>query len=162
VIAVPIQITDFHVDLVRGFLSGEHERITPMLEAIRVDEVEGTGVLLYAAFVEAVHRRFTGSPRSDIIRFVADVRIRHESAPVPDEDVIRAGGIPCPIKQASAETLIIDALSGRNPEGLTDLEKGQRIPLLAELIEEVQLSGEALGSFLAVARGYAERIAANL
>ena len=159
---MPIQITDFHVDILRGFLKDEHERIRPMLELVRVDEAEGLSVLMYAAFVEAVHRRFTGSARSDIIRFVADIRMRHEADPVPEDLVTLAGGVLVPVKQASAEKLIIAALSGTHPEGLTALEKGQRIPLLADLIEEAQRSNEALESFLAAARNYAEQIAGSL
>jgi hypothetical protein len=101
---VPIKITAFHVDLVRGFLEGEHERIAPMLKLISQNEVEGTSVLMYAAFVEAVHHRFTGSPRSDIIRFVADTRIR------------RGRNAP-PINPGQAEKLIIAALGGDHPLG---------------------------------------------
>lgn len=144
---MPIQITAFHVDLVRGFLEGEDERIAPMLKLIPRNEVEGTGVLMYAAFVEAVHRRFTGSPRSDIIHFVADIRIR------------RGRNAP-PIKPAVAEKLIIAALSGTVAEGLTDLEKAQEIILLAELIEDERLSEDEMDAFLGDALRYADEIAA--
>lgn len=144
---MPIQITAFHVDLVRGFLEGEHERIAPMLKLISRNEIEGTGVLMYAAFVEIVHRRFTGSPRSDIIHFVADARIR------------RGRNAP-PIKPAVAEKLIIAALSGTHVEGLTDLEKGQQIILLAELIEDEQMSEDEMDDFLTYTLRYADEIAA--
>ena len=146
---MPVKITAFDVDLVRGFLEGEDERIAPMLPYISRNEVEGTGILMYAMFVEAVHRRFTGSPRSDIIRFVANARIR------------RGRNAP-PINAANAEKLIIAALSGTRAEGLTDVEKAQQIILLAELIEDERPTEDQLDAYLTVALQYADHIAARL
>ena len=147
--AVPVQITDWHLALVRGFLRQDDAKIAPMLQAVPQNEVEGTGVLMYAAFAEAVHRRFTGRPRADIIRFVADSRVR------------RGRNAP-PVNPTIAERLIIAALSGSPVHGLTELQRAQHIILLSELVEDEAFTDAQLDAFLGVARTHAERIAAGL
>lgn len=147
---MPVQITDWHVDLVRTFLCQDDEKLKPMLGLMpRTNKPDGTTVLLRAAFVEAVLRRFTGKTRADVIRFVAHTRVR------------RGRNAP-PIDPAAAETVIISALAGTETEGLTDLQKAQHIILLAELIEDENPTDAELDEFLTAARTYAERLAATL
>lgn len=145
-----IQITDWHVAWVRAFVSQDAETLKPMLEQTpRTNEPDGTTVLLRAAFVQAVRRRFAAKTRADVIRFVAHARIR------------RGRNAPS-IDPAVAETLILAVLNGTATEGLTDLQKGQHIILLSELMEDEALTADELETFLAEARTYAEQIAATL
>jgi len=147
---MPVEVSDWHVDLVRTFLRQDDGKLKPMLGQMpRTYEVDGTGVLLWAAFVEATFRRFPDGNVADIIRFVAHVRIR------------RGRNAP-PISPAAAEKLIISALTATEADGLTDLEKGQHIILLSELIEDEALTDAQLDAFLDVARTHAKHIAASL
>lgn len=143
-----MRITDWDVDLVRTYVRQDEATMRSMIPAIRrSNEVDGTALLIRAAFVQAVRRRFAGATRADVIRFVAHARIR------------RTRNAP-PIDPAVAEHVIIAALNGTRTEGLTDLQKGQHIILLSELIDDEQPTDEGLERFLAEARTYAEQLAA--
>ena len=147
---MPIAITDWHVAWVRAFLRQDMETLKPMLERTsRTNEPDGTTLLLRAAFVEAVRRRFVGGTRADVVRFVAHSRIR------------RGRNAP-PVDPAVAEKLIMEVLTGTPADGLTDLQKGQHIILLSELVEDEDLTAPELEAFLADARTYAEQVAATL
>jgi len=147
---MPIQVTDWHVAWVRAFVSQDMETLKPMLaQTPRTNEPDGTTLMLRAAFVEAIRRRFVGGTRADIVRFVAHARVR------------RGRDAP-PIDPAVAEKLILEVLTGTPADGLTDLQKGQHIILLSELVEDEELTPEALDAFLDDARVHAERIAATL
>ena len=147
---MPIAITDWHVELLRNYLRQDPDRFQPMLrEMPNADEVDGSGVIMYAAFVEAVVRRFVGQTRGDVIRFVAHSRIRRgREAP--------------PIDPAAAEKLSVAALDGGRAEGLTDLQRAQHVILLGELIEDEDPSESELEDFLATVRASAERLAATM
>lgn len=147
---MPVEVTDWHVDLIRTFLRQDDDRLRPMLGLMpRTYELDGTGVLLWAAFVEAAFRRFPDGSVADIIGFVAHARVR------------RGRNAP-PINPSAAEKLIVSALTATEPTGLTDLEKAQHIILLSELIEDEDLTDAQLDAFLAAARTHAEHIAAAL
>ena len=147
---MPVEITDWHVDLVRTYLRQDDERLRPMIAMLpRTNEPDGSALLLRAAFVEATHRRFTGMTRADIVRFVAHARIR------------RGRNAP-PIDPAAAEKLIIAALTATRTEDLTELQRAQQIILLSELIEDEQPTDAELEDFLTTARTHAERLAATL
>ena len=145
-----VAVSDWHVELLRAYLRQEPERFQPMLRQMpRADEVDGSGVVMYAAFVEAVRRRFVGRTRADVIRFVAHARVRRgREAP--------------PIDPSAAEKLIVAALGGGRAEGLTDLQRAQHIILLGELIEDEGLSTAELEDFLATVRASAEQLAASM
>lgn len=145
-----MQITDWDVDLVRAYVRQDEAKMRSMIPTMRrSNEVDGTALLIRVAFVQAVRRRFAGATRADVIRFVAHARIR------------RTRNAP-PIDPAVAEHVIIAALNGMRTEGLTDLQKGQHIILLSELIEDEQPTEEGIEALLAEARTYAEQLAATL
>jgi hypothetical protein len=147
---VPVEITDWHVDLLRTYLRQDDAKLRPMARMIGAkDELDGSGVLMWAAFVEACHRRFTRKTGADIVRFVAHARIR------------RGRNAP-PIAPGAAEKLIISALAGTRAEGLTELQRAQHIILLSELIEDAAPTEAELEQFLTAARTYAERLAATV
>jgi hypothetical protein len=147
---MPIKITDWHIAWVRAFVSQDAEQLKPMLGQMpHTCEPDGTSVMLRAAFVQAVSRRFGGQTRADIVRFVAHARIR------------RGRNAP-PIDPAVAEKLIMAVLTGTPTEGLTNLQQAQHIILLSELIEDENPTDAELDRIMAEARTFAERIAATV
>jgi len=147
---MPVEITDWHVRLVRAFVTQDVEALKPMLSHIpKSDEPDGTVLMLRAAFFEACRRRFDGGTRADVIRFVSHARIR------------RGSNAP-PIDPAAAEKLVMEVLTGAPAEGLTDMEKSLYILLLGELIEDENPTWDQLDAYLESARTRAERIAATL
>jgi len=101
--------------------------------------------LLTAAFHVAVHRRFAGRPRADVIRFVAHARIR------------RGPGGPNKLEPLPAEQVIIAALTGTKPEGLTPWQRAKSLILLNELIDDEHLSEPDLEAFITEAVQLASR-----
>ena len=145
-----VEITDWDADLVRTYLRQDDEKLRSMVSGITPRaEIDGAGLLLRAAFVEAAYRRFEGGTRADVIRFVAHARIR------------RGRNAP-PIDAAAAERLIVAALTGGRAEGLTELQRAQQVILLGELVEDEDLTEAELEAFLQTVRGHAERLAASL
>lgn len=100
--------------------------------------------LLTAAFHLAVHRRFAGKPRAEVVRFVAHARIR------------RGLGGPNKLEPWPCEQVILDALTGTRTEGLTAWQRAKGLILLNELIEDEDLTRPELESFVATAVRLAE------
>lgn len=145
-----VVITDWDVDLLRTYLRQDDVKLRPMIAQInRSTEIDGTGLILRAAFVEATRRRFDGATRADVIRFVAHARVR------------RGRNAP-PIDPGAAEQLIVAALTGTRTGGLTELQRAQQIILLSELVEDENPTGPELDEFLASSRTYAEQLAVAL
>lgn len=92
-----------------------------------------------AAFNLAVYRRFAGKTRADVILFVAHARIRY------------GPGGPNKLEPGPCEHLIISALTGTRPEGLTKWQRAKSLILLNELIQDEQLTEDQLEEFIAEA-----------
>lgn len=147
---MPVEVTDVHAQLVRSFLTDDTELMNSLLRRVpKSNEPDGTSVLLWCAFVEAVRHRFNGGTSADVIRFVAHARVR------------RGRNAPS-IDPAVAEKLIFQVLRGTSTDDLTDLQKAQHIILLSELVEDEQFDDASLDGFLTVALQYADRLAATL
>lgn len=145
---MPVPVTDWDVDLVRTYLLQDAARLRPMVSRLGTNpEVDGAGIMLRAAFVEAVHRRFAGRTRAEVVRFVAHARIR------------RGRNAP-PLDPGASERLIIAALTGTRTDGLTEPQRAQQVILLGELIEDAAPTAPELEDFLSAARTYADRLAA--
>lgn len=95
-------------------------------------------MLLTAAFHVAVRRRFAGATRADVIRFVAQARIR------------RGKGGPNRLEPVPCERAIIEVLTGE-PARLTPWQRTKNFLLLNELIDDERLSETELEEFIAEA-----------
>jgi hypothetical protein len=72
-------VTDDVVATMRAYLSGDREQFQRRNEALAPGDRKAFRALLTAAFMEAVERRFGGgTPRDEIIDFVAELRGRDD------------------------------------------------------------------------------------
>lgn len=144
-----VPITGLHVAALRALLARRGEEYRELAgRLVSDDDHEGLLRLVYAAFFEAVDRRFAEDGQlageAAIIDFVAEVRAG--SAYAAEE-----------IDPAHAER-IISFLLGRGGIGDIDHDAGTRcqIVLLVELIEAADLGDTGLDAFVAKARSMAE------
>lgn len=140
-----MEVGDEHVAALRAMLRNELEAYK-RLYSVAIEK--SFGMLLAAAFVQAVERRF-GERRSvnDIIRYVAAARARQGNAadqidPLAAERLIRA---------ALGET---SAVAGMDE----DLHAGTQVAVLDELVTDEHFDDAGLEEFLARSRARAERI----
>lgn len=111
------------------------------------DLAEGYGELVYATFVLLARRRFSSTWRlADVVRYVADVRVRLDA---PGD----------PIDPFSAEILIRRAL-GDTVTGDLDQETRARtqLILMISLAEDETLADRELDSTLSQARAMADQL----
>ena len=140
-------VTDEQVAALRSYLQGDPAEYLPAHQnLIDTGGAEGYGVLVYAAFVQAVRRTYgpTYDP-ADIIHFVADLR-----AFLSD--------LPDLIHPRAAENLIRRALGDPVTDDLDEETKARtQLVLLTVLAADAQLDGAALEEFLNTARTTANR-----
>lgn len=141
-------VTDNQVATLRAFLVGdmdEHHRLRGQL-ADEPDKV-GYTALIAAAFWEAVERRFpSGTPKSEVIRFVGDVRSR-----APEADEL--------LDQDAAERMILAVFTDESIAGLdTRTVVSHEVTLLSALVADEQLDDDKLDGFLAAARKVADQL----
>lgn len=94
-------------------------------------------MLLTAAFHVAVHRRFAGKTRAEVIRFVAHARIR------------RGPYGPNKLEPLPCERAIIEILTGEPAKDLTPWQRTKNFLLLNELVDDEHLSDAELEEFIA-------------
>lgn len=94
-------------------------------------------MLLTAAFHVAVRRRFAGRTRAEVIRFVAQARIR------------RGPYGPNKLEPLACERAIIEVLTGEPAEQLTPWQRTKNFLLLNELIDDEHLSEPEMEEFIA-------------
>lgn len=127
-----VRVTRQDVWLLRAHLRGQLAR-TAILSACNPPWRKL--ILMRAAFVLAVHRRFAGQSRGEVVKFVAAVRIRRgKYTPFHDQPLL-------------AERLIMSAASGA-PSGLTQWQTAHYLLLLSELIEDEQLDTAGTEQFI--------------
>lgn len=95
-------------------------------------------MLLMAAFHVAVRRRFAGKTRAEVIRFVAQARIR------------RGPYGPNKLEPLLCERAIIEVLTGE-PARLTPWQRMKNYILLNELVDDEHFSDAELEEFIAEA-----------
>jgi hypothetical protein len=144
--AVPVEITDLPIAVLRAVLANDFDTHDRLIERLDRTRSEAYGLLLAAAFFEAVDRRFAkGYTRSDIIQLVASVRARFEQSG-RDLD-------PC-----VAERLMLSVLE--DVPGIEDLDHDTVVPIQvvfsAALIHDAQLDDVGLEQFLSVVQEIAE------
>lgn len=103
-----VTVTDQHVAVLRAYLAGDFDKFRQINGNFGegVDSWEGDGVLLSAAFFEAVDRRFTKSHTlAEVIVFVSSVRARFEETGTN-------------IDPRAAERLILSALGDDDADDL--------------------------------------------
>ena len=141
-------VTDLQVATLRAQLAGdvdEHRRLLAQFDG-KSDGVPYV-TLTNAAFFEAVEHKFNGDTTADeIIEFVADVRSRSER--------VRASLDP-----RIAERVLLAALTDAD---ISDLDPAQvrrsQTILLNALIADEDLDRASLDTFMATARGLADRL----
>ncbi|HEY0541924.1 MAG TPA: hypothetical protein VGD53_26390 [Actinoallomurus sp.] len=141
-------LSDEHVAALRGFLAFEPDegvRLTGRLA--QTDDLQSYGVLIYAAFVTAVRRRFSPTwTVPEVIGFVASVRAR-------------LLGDEIEIDPRAAELLMRRALGDSVTGDLDDETKARaQILVLAELIADEQLNASGLDQFMGQARALADQL----
>lgn len=141
-------ISDQQVAVLRALLSGDDGHRAALADLSR-DDNAGYSALLAGAFVVAVDRRFTtGTARSEVIGFVANVRSRSGEA----ADIVDPG---------TAEAMIIGVV---NPDVFPDVDAGVLLAhqnvLAAALVADERLDAAGLDAFLAEARSAGERLVA--
>lgn len=141
-------VTDDQVAALRAALAGDpdlHREAYHRLD--RPGGRAGYVVLLTAAFVEAVDRRFARTGTAyDVTDFVTDVRSR--------SDRLAAAIDPSP-----AERLILSCLIDEDTDDIDDETRVRTMmALLGGLIADERLDGEGLDGFLADARKLAGSI----
>lgn len=140
-------LSDEHVASLRGFLAFEPDegvRLTGQLA--QTGDLQSYGVLIYAAFVTAVRRRFSPTwTVPEVIGFVASVRAR------------LLGDVE--IDPRAAELLMRRALGDSVTGDLDDETKARaQVFVLAELIADEQLDASGLDQFMSQARALADRL----
>jgi hypothetical protein len=140
-------LSDEHVASLRGFLAFEPDegvRLTGQLA--QTGDLQSYGVLIYAAFVTAVRRRFSPTwTVPEVIGFVASVRAR------------LLGDVE--IAPRAAELLMRRALGDSVTGDLDDETKARaQVFVLAELIADEQLDASGLDQFMSQARALADRL----
>jgi hypothetical protein len=135
-------VTDQQVAALRAYLAGgSNERVRLHEQLLQSDGLNGYGELVHTAFVTAVRRRFAPIyTRSDVIRFVADIRVLLSERP----DAIH----PC-----AGENLIRRALGEPIADDIDQETRGRtEIVLLAVLIKDEELDDAGLDEFLGSVR----------
>ncbi|MCW2860723.1 MAG: hypothetical protein JWP48_2431 [Actinoallomurus sp.] len=140
-------LSDEHVASLRGFLAFEPDegvRLTGQLA--QTGDLQSYGVLIYAAFVTAVRRRFSPTwTVPEVIGFVASVRAR------------LLGDVE--IDPRAAGLLMRRALGDSVTGDLDDETKARaQVFVLAELIADEQLDASGLDQFMSQARALADRL----
>jgi len=136
-------VTDDEVAVLRAQLAGDQARHQELYR--RLDRSAATRatytVLITAAFIEAVERRFAGKGTpADVISYVADVRSR-------SDDAAEA------LDARAAERLIRGVLTDENTADIDGKTRGAvSIIMLSALVSDEQLDDAGLDAFLAVAR----------
>lgn len=140
-------VTDDEVAVLRAHLAGDQVRYRELYG--RLDRSAGTrttySLLITAAFMEAVERRFAGKgTAADVISYVADVRSR-------SDDVAQA------LDARAAERVIRDVLTDEDIADIDGKTRGQvYIIVLSALVSDEQLDDAGLDAFLAAAREKAD------
>lgn len=141
-----VRITDGHVDALRAFLTGDLPDALRRNEELREGgDLPGYVELIASTFIVAARRRFSSKwSRADVIRYVADVRMKELS----QED----------LDPLIAEILVLHAL-GAEENSLLDEEKWMQnqILLLDAMVQESHLEPLAIDDLLAEARAFAPR-----
>jgi hypothetical protein len=137
-------VTDVQVATLRALLAhewDEHQRLVDRLSDY--ESKRGYSLLLTGAFFEAVEHRFRGKPRSEMIKWVADLRARVDSGDHIDPSI--------------AERLILWVFGKGEIDDLdSKLVQGHQILLTGFLIEERQLDAPELDAFMQQARVFAD------
>jgi hypothetical protein len=134
-------VTDEQAAVLRAFLEGDPETDRMALQMATEERAGAFGALLYAAFSQAVRKRFSPAWTSaDVIGFVASTRL-----------AFRESGLD--IDPRAAETLIREALG--DPV-ITDFNSTVFLLVLVQIILDEELDDDGLTGFLAEARNDAD------
>jgi len=140
-------VTDDEVAVLRAQLAGDQAHYLKLYG--RLDRSAATrttySLLITAAFMEAVERRFVGNgTAADVISYVADVRSRSDDA----AEALNA---------RTAERLIRDVLTDEDTEDIDGKTRGQvYIIVLSALVSDERFDDAGLDAFLAAARERAD------
>jgi hypothetical protein len=141
-------VTDEQMAGLRAFLAEDEAEWDRLFEGTEpVDADEGFALIVAAAFVTAARRRWGGAaPRAGIVGVVA--RMRSRDSEIADR-----------IDPRDAERLLQAVLE--DPAAARDLDpraKGAQVPLLRQLVDELEFDDADLDEFLAQARSLADQM----
>jgi hypothetical protein len=144
---VTVKVTAQSVAALRAQLTGDSSFQRLVREFSSQDDRVSYSALQYAAFLEAVRRRFTKETETaDVIEYVADVRSRFDASAEAIDPTV-------------GELLILEALGREEADGIASkTSAAARMFLLTALIADERLDAPAIDRVIARAKWGADHL----